>query len=94
MPDPKPYPRPFRCGNPSCGKLLGVIDRDNKRIVSLYVLSASRPSGTQIEDLELTRADFRVMRMGYGDVPCTCGHDTTWHWNNQLISRLVDRQSS
>lgn len=94
MPDDKPYPRPFYCSNPSCCKLLGIIDRDNRRIVSLYVLKEFRPQGTTLDDIQLTRADFRVMRMGYGDVPCTCGHDTTWHWNNQLISRLTNREQS
>jgi hypothetical protein len=89
MPDPKQYPRPFVCGNPSCEKLLGIIDRDSKRIVSLYVLKETHPRGTQIEELELTRADFSVMRMGYGDIPCPCGHDTTWHWNNQLLTRVT-----
>lgn len=91
MPDNKAYPRPFTCSNPSCEKLLGIIDRDNQRIISLYVLKVIRPKGTQLEDLELRREDFSVMRMGYGDIPCTCGHDTTWHWNNQLLTRVTRR---
>lgn len=93
MPEQKTYPRPFYCENPSCGKLLGVIDRSNQRIVSLCVLKYPRPSGTELDDVQLVRADFSVLHMGYGDVPCTCGHDTTWHWNNQLLSRLTNRSS-
>lgn len=93
MPEDKPYPRPFSCANPSCGKLLGIVNRDNQRIVSLFVLRTPRPACTTLEESEFTRADFSVMSMGYGDIPCTCGHTTTWHWNNQLLSRLTNRRS-
>lgn len=92
MPAPKPYPRPFVCANPSCQRLLGVIARDEvKHTISLYVLKSSRPRGTELDDLELRRADFSVLGMGYGDIPCPCGYDTTWHWNNQLLTRITRR---
>ena len=91
MPDDKSYQRQLVGSNPSCEKVLGIIERDNQRIVSLYVLKVIRPKGTQIEDMELRRTDFSVMRMGYGDIPCTCGQDTTWHWNNQLLTRVTRR---
>ena len=92
MPDPKPYPRPFHCGSPTCEKVLGIIDRDVvQHNVSLYILRNPLACDIVIEEQTFTRKDFSVMKMGYGVVPCSCGHDTTWHWNQHLLDTLIRR---
>lgn len=88
----KPYPRPFPCESPTCGKVLGIVSQDSQRNVTLFVLKYARPKDFELtDDMQLTKGDFAVMRMGYGTVPCECGHDTTWHWNQHLMDALVRR---
>ena len=89
MPDYKPYPRLFACGNPSCQKVIGIMNRDPHGNVWLYPFREVRPKGTDLDDLELVRTDFSMLRVGFGVVPCTCGHNTRWYPSIRVLNWLI-----
>jgi hypothetical protein len=91
MSDDNPYPRLFLCGNPSCQKVLGIKDRDGQRAIWLYVLRNGRAKGTQLKDLALVRSEFSMIHVGFGDVPCTCGHNTRWLMSKSVLRRILAR---
>jgi len=72
--------------------MLGIIAKDNQHNVTLYVLRDAKPKDFEITNgMQLSKSDFAVIEMGYGIIPCLCGYDTTWHWNQHLLDTLIRR---